>query len=60
MFCIQYDEDGFIGATVTASTPPLCERQLILPDPVDIAGLMVDVASGTLIPAPRPEPDIED
>ncbi|WP_337187590.1 hypothetical protein [Phenylobacterium sp.] len=55
MFYIQYNEDGYITATVTASQAPLRKAQIELPEPIDVTGLMVDVETGELIPAPEGE-----
>lgn len=41
MFYIQYNEGGFITATVTSENPIQCPRQLVLDEPIDVTGLMV-------------------
>lgn len=52
---IQYDELGNIGGVVYSEGPaPICERQLTFDTPQDVEGMMVDIATLTLVPAPKP------
>jgi hypothetical protein len=62
MMAIQYDDNGEIIATVIGETPPVCDNQLILSQPADLDGMIVEMdeitgeATGEIVLGPPDDP----